>query len=274
MNIRSAVSPSHSIIKFIFLITLPVFVFMACDEGEARLDNPVSQYGYQVITEFPHDSDAFTQGLLYNNGYLYEGTGRYGASSIRKVDLETGEVLQIRSLDSRYFGEGITLYSDTLLQLTWTSRTGFIYDKDSFEQVGTFSYPTEGWGLTHDSSRLIMSDGSATIYFLDPQTLKTVDEILVTYNDSPVSRLNELEYINGEIYANVYLTDYIVTIDPLTGEVTGWINLEGILSSSERPMNAESVLNGIAYDSVGDRLFVTGKLWPKIFEIVLVKNQG
>jgi len=274
MNFYFTVKTGRYLFKILPFTICIFFILIACGEGEAGLDAVASQYTYRIINEYPHDSNAFTQGLFFHNGYLYEGTGRYGASSIRRVDLQTGEVLQNHALDSRYFGEGITLFGDTLYQLTWTSRTGFIYDKESFDQLGTFNYPTQGWGLTNDNSRLIMSDGSATLYFLDPETLQNTGELLVTYNNAPVTRLNELEYINGEIYANVYMTDYIVTINPLSGQVTGWINLQGLLSSSEQPASMESVLNGIAYDSTGGRLFVTGKLWPKIFEIELVEIPG
>jgi glutamine cyclotransferase len=207
--------------------------------------------------------------VFYDN-HLYEGTGLYGSSSIRKVDLATGEVLQIKNLATDYFGEGITILNDKLIQLTWKEKQGFIYDKSSFNLTGTFNYSTEGWGLTHDGDRLIMSDGTEKIYFLDPVTFEILDQLRVMYNGVPVTWLNELEYINGELYANVWQTDLIVRICPVTGEVQGWINLTGLLSDEHR-VGTENVLNGIAYDTLGDRLFVTGKNWPKVYEVKLIK---
>lgn len=225
---------------------------------------------YEVLNTYPHDPNAFTQGLIYEDGWLYEGTGLNGRSTLRKVVLETGEVVQSIDLDSQHFGEGITSFGDRIYQLTWQSQIGFIYDKATFEQVGTFSYLTEGWGLTHDGTHLIMSDGSATIFFLDPETLTTVRTITVTDPNGPVMRLNELEYVEGEIYANIWQTDVIVRISPTTGDVLGWISLSGLLSEQDRQEHQVDVLNGIAYDPVNKRLFVTGKLWPKLFEIRIV----
>lgn len=226
-------------------------------------------YTYKIINSNPHDPDAFTQGLVYENNTLYESTGLNGKSSLRKVDLETGKILQIRNLPSKYFGEGVTVFENKIIQLTWKSKIGFVYDKDSFDLLQTFNYTTEGWGITHDGTRLIMSDGTDTIYFLDPETFKVIGEIKVFDETGPVTRLNELEYIQGEIYANVWQTDYIVRISPQTGEVIGRIDLRGLLGMEEISSGA-NVLNGIAYDSENDRLFVTGKLWPKLFEIELV----
>ena len=224
---------------------------------------------YQVLNTYPHDPEAFTQGLVYEDGVLYEGTGLNGRSSLRKVVLETGAVVQIHEIDDDYFGEGITIFGDTIYQLTWQSQIGFIYEKASFAQVGEFYYPTEGWGLTHDGARLIMSDGTATIHFLDPQTLQETSTIMVTDNNGPVTRLNELEYVDGQIYANIWQTDRIARISPQTGQVLGWIDLSGLLSAEDRQQRVD-VLNGIAYDAAGKRLFVTGKLWPKLFEIRIV----
>ncbi len=195
--------------------------------------------------------------------------GSTGRSSLRKVVLETGEVVQIHEIDDEYFGEGITIFGDKIYQITWQSQIGFIYEKASFTQVGEFHYPTEGWGLTHDGTRLIMSDGSATIHFLDPQTLQETGTIAVADNNGPVLRLNELEYVDGEIYANIWQTDRIARISPETGQVLGWIDLAGLLSAEDRQQTVD-VLNGIAYDPAGKRLFVTGKLWPKLFEIRIV----
>jgi glutaminyl-peptide cyclotransferase len=233
---------------------------------------PVACYTYRIKAAFPHDARAFTQGLVYHGGYLYESTGLKASSSIRKVALETGKVLQIRHLAPKYFGEGLTILDRRMYQLTWTSRTGLIYDVSSFEPLGTFSYPTEGWGLTHDGRRLIMSDGSAFLYFLDPGTLKTIRRIEVRDPDGPIGKLNELEYVGGEIYANIWGADTIVRIAPDTGQVVGWIDLSGLLSGkiSDRPVD---VLNGIAYDTENKRLFVTGKWWPWVFEIELVPTR-
>ncbi len=223
-------------------------------------------YIYRVINSFPHDPEAFTQGLLFHNGTLFEGTGLYGKSTLRQVQLETGIVLRSLSLASQYFGEGITIYQDQVIQLSWRSNTGFLYDKDSFQLLQTFNYPTEGWGITHDGVRLIVSDGSSTLYFWDPVSLKEIGRIEVHDRDGPVSRLNELEYVRGEVFANVWQTDRIAIINPETGRVTGWINLDGLLDS----VGSAGVLNGIAYDAENDRLFVTGKRWPKLFEIRLI----
>lgn len=224
---------------------------------------------YEVVNVFPHDPQAFTQGLIYHNGYLYESTGLYGESSLRKVDLETGEVLEQVDLPSNYFGEGLTLWGDTLLQLTWLEETGFIYDLEDFSLLGQFTYPTEGWGLTHDGGRLIMSDGSSQLYFLDPINFQNIGSIEVTYQGETIDRLNELAFINGEVFANIWQTDDIVRIDPETGVVTGWIDLRDILPDKLRTPTTD-VLNGIAYDPEGDRLFVTGKNWPTLYEIRLV----
>lgn len=223
---------------------------------------------YEVINEFPHDPLAFTQGLIYLDGYLYESTGINYRSSVRKVELETGEVLQQVDLTWEYFGEGLTDWEDMLVQLTWTENTGFVYDREDFTLVDQFTYPTEGWGLTNDGHQLIMSDGTSTLYFLDPGTWEVTGHVTVTYQGKNISRLNELEYINGEIFANVYKTDNIVRIDPNSGEVLGWIDLSGLLPQDLR--GGTDVLNGIAYDQEGDRLFVTGKFWPKLYEIRLV----
>jgi glutamine cyclotransferase len=227
-------------------------------------------YTYRIVREYPHDAEAYTQGLVFEGSILYEGTGLNGRSSLRRVELDTGEVLQIRALPDEYFGEGITLWGDHIIQLTWKSNVGFVYAKDTFEPVGKFSYPTEGWGLTHDGQRLIMSDGTPTLHFLDPDTFEEIGRIEVRDRDKPVVNLNELEYVQGEIYANVWQTDHIARIDPQTGRVVGWIDLTGLLSAEDRsqPVN---VLNGIAYDVQADRLFVTGKLWPKLFEIELMR---
>ena len=228
------------------------------------------RFGYTVVRSYPHDRSAFTQGLLFQDGHLYEGTGQEGTSSIRKVRLDTGEVLQIRRLDDRYFGEGISIVGDRLIQLTWKSEIGFVYNAKTFEPTGTFNYEGEGWGLTYDGKRLIRSDGSAVLRFLDPRTLKETGRVTVRDRGNPVGQLNELEVVKGEIFANIFLTDLIARISPATGEVTGWIDLTGILPPRDRV--GVDVLNGIAYDASGDRLFVTGKLWPRLFEIKIIPN--
>jgi glutamine cyclotransferase len=229
----------------------------------------IPRYGYRVVKSYPHDRGAYTEGLQYVDGALYESTGRNGASDLRRVVLGTGEVQQRCTLPDVYFGEGVTVLGDKIYQLTWQNHVGYVYDKTSFTLQRSFTYPSEGWGLTHDGQRLIMSDGTATIHFLDPARLEETGHIDVHDDLGPVVRLNELEYVRGEIYANVWQTDWIVRIDPQTGTVLGWIDLGGLLSAEDRQQKVGE-LNGIAYDAARDRLFVTGKLWPKVFEIELV----
>ncbi|ETX08665.1 glutaminyl-peptide cyclotransferase [Candidatus Entotheonella palauensis] len=226
-------------------------------------------YSYRVVRSYPHDRQAFTQGLVYEMGELYEGTGLRGQSSLRRVELETGAVRQEHRLPRQYFGEGITIFGNRIIQLTWQSRIGFVYDKASFQLVQQFRYPTEGWGITHDGSRLIMSDGTANLYFLEPETFTEIDRIEVHDDRGPVVRLNELEYVRGDVYANVWQTDRIARIDLLTGRVAAWLDLTGLLPEADRQSRVD-VLNGIAYDAEEDRLFVTGKWWPKLFEIRIV----
>jgi len=229
-------------------------------------------YTYRVANTYPHDPNAFTQGLVYEDGLLYEGTGQYGESSVRRVDLETGDVLQLHELPADFFGEGITLYGDEIFQLTWQSNVSFVYDKSTFELLREFNYPTEGWGLTHNGRCLIMSDGTNVIYFRDPESFAEIGRLHVYDNNVPVTRLNELEYVEGEIYANVWQTDRIARISPDTGQVTGWIDLAGLLNTIPVTTTVD-VLNGIAYDDQEDRLFVTGKWWPALFEIKLVLEE-
>jgi glutamine cyclotransferase len=229
-----------------------------------------ASYGYRVVASYHHDSNAFTQGLVYRDGVLYESTGLEGRSSLRKVELATGRVLQQRQVAPAYFAEGLTDWRGRLIQLTWQSNVAFVYDLATFAPVATFSYEGEGWGLTHDRTRLIMSDGSADLRFLDPATFRETKRITVRDRGEPVSELNELEMVKGEIFANVWQTDRICRIDPATGRVVGWIDLGGLLPPAERA--GVDVLNGIAYDAEHDRLFVTGKLWPKLFEIELERR--
>ena len=227
-------------------------------------------YTYRVISAYPHDRNAFTEGLVFEDGVLFEGTGLNGQSTLRRVGLENGTVLQLYDLPSQFFGEGITIFEDRIIQLTWQSQKGFVYDESSFELLREFSYPTEGWGVTHDGNRLIMSDGSQTLHFLDPETFEETGTVNVTDNGTPVVRLNELEYVNGEVYANVWLTEKIAIINPQTGAVRAWLDMSGIRNYDD--LYAGEVLNGIAFDATGNRLFVTGKFWSLLFEMELVPS--
>jgi glutamine cyclotransferase len=226
-------------------------------------------YSYRVVRSYLHDPQAFTQGLAFADGVFYEGTGLYGRSSLRKVDPETGRVLMRTDLPPAYFGEGIAVMGDRIVQITWQSRIGFIYDKKTFRLLKTFSYPYEGWGITHDGRRFFMSDGSSVLHILSAKDLREIGVIKVHDHRGPVTGLNELEYVKGEIYANIWPTDDIAVINPGTGRVKAVMNMKRLLDKRET-LGAD-VLNGIAYDSRGDRLFVTGKFWPKILEIKRLK---
>jgi glutamine cyclotransferase len=227
---------------------------------------------YRVVHSYPHDAQAFTQGLVYADGHLYESTGLQGHSSLRMVDVETGRVLQELAVPSQYFAEGLAAWGSTLVQLTWQSHTAFVYDRFSFRELRTESYTGEGWGLTADGKQLILSDGTAELRFLDPATFHELRRVTVKDHGRPVKELNELEFVKGEIYANVWYSDRIARISPVSGKVLGWIDLSGLLPRSERN-DGEAVLNGIAYDAAHDRLFVTGKLWPRLFEIKVMKSR-
>lgn len=227
----------------------------------------IPTYGYRIVNTFPHDPEAFTQGLELYNGSLYEGTGLKGKSSLRRVELRTGRVLQIHRLPSEYFGEGITLLGDKLYQLTWQNGVCFVYDRRTFRPITQFRYNGEGWGLTNDSKHLIMSDGTETITFRDPDTFAVVRTITVRAQGKPVKNLNELEYIEGEIWANIWYSDVLARIDPSTGIVKAWVDMEGL---PVKDRDIEAVMNGIAYDRENKRIFVTGKNWDKLFEIELV----
>ncbi|NOX97632.1 MAG: glutaminyl-peptide cyclotransferase [Nitrospirae bacterium] len=256
-----------------FLILAGItFVYSSSNSPESIASDAPPVYTYRVVNTYPHDRDAFTQGLVFENDVLYEGTGLRGHSSLRRVELETGDILQIRDLPARFFGEGITIYGNKIIQLTWQSRVGFVYDKDSFELLKEFSYPTEGWGITNDGKCLIMSDGTSILRFLDPETFEETRRVEVYDNKGPVTSLNELEYVQGEIYANVWRKDRIAIIALQTGQVIGWVNMKGILNSGGRD-NPARVINGIAYDAKNKRLFVTGKLWPKLFEIEVISPE-
>ncbi len=239
--------------------------------GQASHDVSVSapsEYTFTVVRVFPHDTSAYTQGLAYRDGFLYEGTGRNGQSSLRKVRLETGEVVQRVNLASEFFGEGITIVKDEVFQLTWKSGVGFVYDVNDFQVLRKFSYAGEGWGLATNGRELFLSDGTSEIRVLDPETFREKRRLKVHDGSKAVDQLNELEFVEGQIFANVWHANRIARISPETGEIVGWIDLAGLLSSVYR-LEPEAVLNGIAYDPVGRRLFVTGKLWPSVFEIRL-----
>jgi glutamine cyclotransferase len=239
-------------------------IFQPIDNGKSLIRN----YTYSVIDIFPHDPNAFTQGLVFDEGVLYEGTGLHGQSSIRKVELDSGKIIQKHNLSDDLFGEGITIYQDKIYQITWKAHLGFIYNKTNFQILDSFMIETEGWGLTHDGYTLILSDGTDQLYFLDLLTLDLIKVINITAHGIPVDQLNELEYVNGEIYANIWQTNKIARIDLDNGHVVGWIYLDGLTEYLEDDSNI-GVLNGIAYDIKTDRLFVTGKLWPSLFQIKL-----
>lgn len=230
----------------------------------------VPVFGYSVVRSYPHDRDAFTQGLQFEDGVFYEGTGLNGRSSIRRVKLETGEVLQKRDLGAQHFGEGIALFKGEIFQLTWQSNLAFVYDARTFAERRSFRYRGEGWGLTHDGTSLIMSDGTEYLRVIDPASFQERKRLRVVAAGSPLKNLNELEFVKGEVWANVWQSDYVARIDPATGKVNGYIDFRGLLTARER--QATDVMNGIAYDAAGDRLFVTGKLWPRVFEVRVVRK--
>lgn len=229
----------------------------------------VQTYGYRVMNSYPHEITSFTQGLVYHKGYLFEGTGKKGLSSLSKISLEDAEVVMSKPLSSRYFGEGIEIIDDKIYQLTWQAHIVFVYEKDSFEQIATHYNATEGWGLAYNGEELILSDGTASLQFMDPNTFAPTRKVEVTLNGNPINMLNELEYINDEIWANVWQTDFILRIDPASGLVNSVIDLTGLSKLTEQG-SSEAVLNGIAWDAEQQRLFVTGKHWANLFEIELV----
>jgi len=241
------------------------------DQPTSSVPDQVRQYGYEIVNVYPHDENAFTQGLVFYDGHLYESTGLRGRSSLRRVELQTGAVLASTPLHDNHFGEGLAVCQDRMLQLTWQARVGFVYDREKLTLIDSFTYEGEGWGLTCDGVRLIMSDGSPRLYFRHPETFKVEYYVNVHDKATPVEGINELEFINGKVYANVWQTDRIAIIDPEDGRVEGWIDLAGLLDTQPSATSVD-VLNGIAYDAAGGRLFVTGKLWPWLFEIRLVEN--
>jgi glutamine cyclotransferase len=248
-----------------FLFQLALFAAGVLPSGAAD--------SYRVVHSYPHDAHAFTQGLIYADGHLYESTGLQGHSSLRMVDLETGRVLQELPVPPQYFAEGLAAWGSTLVQLTWQAHTAFVYDRFSFRELRTEGYSGEGWGLTTDANELILSDGTADLRFLDPATFHELRKVTVKDHGRPVTELNELEFVRGEIYANVWHSDRIARISHANGKVLGWIDLAGLLPAGERT-DPEAVLNGIAYDAAHDRLFVTGKLWPRLFEIKVIPGGG
>lgn len=235
----------------------------------AKQNESTPVYGYKIINIYPHDRDAFTQGLVFIDGKLYESTGLKGRSELRELDIKTGNVIMSYKLASKYFGEGIAAVNTKIVQLTWRSQTGFVYNTSDLKPIGRFNYKGEGWGITFDGKHLIISNGTATLRFLDPHTYETVGELQVYDKNGDVGKLNELEYVEGEIFANIWGKERIARIDPKTGSVTGWIELPGLLTREDRKKRVD-VLNGIAYDSDNKKLYVTGKLWPKLFEIEVV----
>jgi glutaminyl-peptide cyclotransferase len=245
-------------------VLVVVLVFgLARQPGVVAADGAPT-WRHQVLRSFPHDPEAFTQGLLYRDGFLYESTGQNGRSSLRKVEIETGKVVQRLGIGRQYFAEGLAAWGTRLIQLTWETNIGFVYDRATFKQLRTFTYKGEGWGLADDGSRLVMSDGTPTLRFLNPETLAETGSVRVLDGPSAVDDLNELEVVKGDVFANVWLTDRIAVITPATGRVKAWLDLKGLMPARA---SSDAVLNGIAYDAAGDRLFVTGKLWPRMFEI-------
>ena len=264
-----APTPLTMLLKDLGVITLAAVVLFvpSCSSNNAANPTPkAANYTYEVVRVYPHDSQAFTQGLIFHDGKLLESTGQEGRSSLRSVDLDSGQVVKKVDVAPQYFAEGMTLLNGKIYQLTWQHHVGFIYDYQTFQQVGQFNYQGEGWGLTTDDHSLILSDGSNRIRFLDPDSFQVTRTIVVTDNGKAVNKLNELEFIQGEIYANIWHDQHIVAINPSSGAVTAWIDCAGLLPQSEA-LGPEAVLNGIAADKSSGRLFVTGKLWPKLFEI-------
>ncbi len=261
---------------FILSLLAAVLLGACCPAGNPPEANGLSvtprQLTFEVVHAWPHDPEAFTQGLLWHDGFLYESTGLNGHSSLRRVALETGQVLQSRKVDNQYFAEGLALDGERLVQLTWQSQHAFVYNRDSFDPQEGLDYLGEGWGLTTDGRRFIMSDGTAKLRFMDLSTFSPAGSVTVTDQGHPVVRLNELEYIDGLVYANIWQTDRIAQIDPATGAVVAWIDLTGLLSAADRGTASPDVLNGIAWDAAGKRLFVTGKRWPKLYEIRIVER--
>lgn len=255
----------RDIARFTLLVAFVLALLTTTGSGSATM------YSYKIVHRYPHDPTAFTQGLVFHDGFLYEGTGLYGESSLRKVNFEDGTVLEYVGLGREFFGEGIAILGNKLFQLTWLEGRGFVYDLPTLAKIDEFSYQSEGWGLTTDGEYLIISDGSDVLTYLDPESYEPMRQVSVSGENGPVKCLNELEYINGEIYANIWLTDWVIRISPLTGKVLGWIDLSGLRVLEKSKNSTADVLNGIACDQENDRLFVTGKLWSSVYEIQLVR---
>ena len=263
------------------LLILSIFVLLLVNSTDSYIANVANAdeinsipiYGYKIINSYPHSTESFTQGLVFDNGTLYESTGLNGRSGIQIVDLETGKIIKSKAIADKYFGEGITIVEDKIIQLTWRAQKGFVYNKNTFDLLKTFSYDSQGWGITYNGKYLIMSDGSNILYFMDPRTFKVRGKLEVYDGDRKLDKLNELEYIDGKIYANVWGTEKLAIINPKTGQVTAWIDLRGLLSKEDK-QNRIDVLNGIAYNEENQKLYVTGKLWPKLFEIEIVKGKN
>lgn len=271
----SCLAPKNTVRRIsLVAVTFLFLVSSGCRTGAVANHSPganaakdgIPKYGYEIVNTWPHDKGAYTQGLVFHEGKLLESTGQEGRSSLRRVEPETGRVMKKIDVPRPYFAEGITFFKGKIYQLTWQHQLGFVYDAESFEKLGEFSYRGEGWGLTNDGNSLIMSDGTNRIRFLDPDNFQVKKTISVLDGRSAVSSINELEYVHGEIYANIWHEERVARIEPQTGRVLGWIDLMGLRALSDANHN-EAVLNGIAYDEDNDRLFVTGKLWPKLFEI-------
>ena len=259
----------------VFFLAIFFLVYIPPAHADMLEAKPPTQsppvYGYEIVATYDHNPESFTQGLAYDNGFLYEGTGKYGRSRVIRMSLE-GSNYEIRQLPKHLFGEGITVYSDIIVQLTWKAGIGIVWDKESLQIKRLFKYSGEGWGVTHNGTWLIMSDGSATLSFLDPLTFSVHHRLPVFDINGPVQQLNELEYIKGEIWANIWRDNRIARIDPKSGEVTGWIDFSPLVDMMA-PASADNVLNGIAYDKENDRIFVTGKRWDKLFEIKIVEKK-
>ncbi|MCK9296580.1 MAG: glutaminyl-peptide cyclotransferase [Desulfobulbaceae bacterium] len=267
------ICPQDALLKILCIVLVagcwlrPLPAALAADRAESQA---VPVYGYEIVASYDHDPQAFTQGFCFDQGRLYEGTGLYGHSTLRRMTID-GRDLEVRALPAHLFGEGVTVFGERIIQLTWQSRTGMVWDRESLRFIRSFPYATEGWGITHDGHSLIMSDGSATLAFLDPESFTRQKTIMVTEGGQPVTRLNELEYIKGEIWANIWKEGRIARINPANGQVTGWVDLRG-LALQYAPGDEDSVLNGIAYDRDNDRIYVTGKRWSRILAIRVMKK--
>jgi glutamine cyclotransferase len=256
------------LLSALILLLCISLIMVSLNQGNLTDTSASKTLDYSILNTYPHDPNAFTEGLIYSDGFLYESTGLNGFSTLRQVDLQSGEIQRNISLPDQFFGEGLTIVDENLIQLTYRSHMGFVYDKTSFALLRNFTYPTQGWGLTYDGTFLIMSDGSSTLHFLNSTTFEEVAQVHVQDGNTSVSKLNELEYVNGEVYANIFEQSKIAVINPETGQVNAWIDLTELQKANRS--SGEDVLNGIAYDAANDRLFVTGKFWSRLYEVKLV----